>query len=693
MQTHLNKPIFLNFTTRYAVPRLVFTNRYSQKSRLTAVAILSLYWLLAAFGPAYAQEELVGLTSNGGPQGKGTLFSMKTTGANYSIIKGFADWGKNPEGSLTKGSDGNFYGLTSLGGTYNYGTVFKITPSGAVTVLHQFDLNTTGGYPKGSLVKGADGNLYGMTSSGSPNSYGNIFKISPAGVFTIIKNFNSPTDGGRPNGHLIIAKDGNFYGTTYSGGAYGYGTIFKLTPGGTFTVLKSFDYTNDGGNSYGSLVQGKDDSFYGMTYWGGTYKFGTIYKITPAGKFTVLRHLQTEDGIYPQGNNLVSATDGHLYGTLPRGGANYVGTIFKITTSGSFNVIHHLENKQGSNPIGSLVQGPDGALYGMGYYGGANGDGSVFKITTKGTLSVLYSFTKINDGAHPNGTLFRHNDGNFYGMTFEGGKNLFGTIFKITPTGTFTVLNSLNGGSTGNAPQESVILAKDGAYYGTTREGGIYNQGTIFKVCGGIYTVLRSLNKNTDGSEPLGSLVQGTDGNFYGTTSQGGATGAGTIFKITPGGSYTVLRHLKTAEGSNPQGGLTQGKDGNFYGLAQYGGAQNGGTIFKITPAGAFTILWNLEATADGRYPAGNLVQGADGHFYGTTSTSGMYNYGTIFKISPTGAFKVLRHLQIIADGSSPLGSLTLGKDGNLYGTTSSGAAVLTTAPFLKLHQPAVIPY
>ncbi|PSR54632.1 hypothetical protein AHMF7605_14510 [Adhaeribacter arboris] len=629
-----------------------------------------------------AQEELIGLMSNGGPQGKGTLFSVKPTGAGYSVLKGFADWGKSPEGSLVKGDDGNFYGLTSLGGTYNYGTIFKVSPAGAVTVLHQFDYNTTGGYPKGSLVKGADGNLYGMTGSGGPGSYGNIFKITPNGTLTVIKNFSYSTDGAKPNGHLIVAKDGNFYGLTYSGGTYGYGTIFKMTPGGTYTVLRSLDYTTDGGNAYGSLVQGKDGNFYGMTYWGGTYKYGTIFKITSTGSFTVLRHLQPADGIYPQGNNLVAATDGNLYGMLPRGGDNYSGTIFKITTKGAFTVIQHLDVKKGTNPLGSLAQSTDGALYGMTYYGGTNGNGTIFKITTSGTLTVLYNFAKspdgilpAPDGAHPAGDLFRNSDGNFYGLTFEGGKNRFGTIFKITPSGTFTVLNSLNGGSQGNAPYESVVLAKDGAYYGTTSTGGTYNQGTIFKYCGNTYTVLRSLNKNTDGSAPLGSLIQGTDGNFYGMASEGGTNGAGTIFRITPGGSYSVLHHLKTADGINPYGSLTQGKDGNFYGLANGGGTTGAGTIFKITPSGTFTVLWNLTATTDGRYPEGNLVQGPDGNFYGTNSIGGTNNYGTIFEISPTGTFTVLKQLNSLPDGNAPLGSLVLGKDGNFYGTTSSGGS------------------
>src|SRR5690242_14517070 len=134
-----------------------------------------------------AQNVLVGLTSNGGPEGKGTAFSIKTNGTNFSVINGFVDWGKSPNGDLLLGNDGNFYGMTYTGGTYIYpGTIFKMTPAGAVTILRQLNSNPDGQYPYGELIKGADGNFYGMTSSGGTNTYGTIFKITPAGDYTVL---------------------------------------------------------------------------------------------------------------------------------------------------------------------------------------------------------------------------------------------------------------------------------------------------------------------------------------------------------------------------------------------------------------------------------------------------------------------------------------------------------------------------
>ncbi|QMU29621.1 choice-of-anchor tandem repeat GloVer-containing protein [Adhaeribacter radiodurans] len=645
----------------------------------TASWSFSILVLFSAFiSVAQAQESLVGFTSNGGPEGKGTLFSVKTNGTGYSVLKGFADWGKQPEGNLVKGDDGNFYGLTSAGGTFNgYGTVFKVTSSGDITVLHQFNYTTDGGYPHGSLVKGADGNFYGLTSAGGSNTYGTIFKITPSGTFTVIKNFEYST-GAKPNGHLTVGKDGNFYGMTYNGGTNGTGVIFKLTPGGTYSVLHHFNKPTDGGNSYGSLTQGKDGNFYGMTYSGGTFNYGTIFRISSTGTFKVVHHLQTLDGTYPDRNNLVSASDGNLYGMIRTGGNNGTGTIFKLTTAGAFNVIRHLDYRNdGGRPTSSLVQGADGALYGTTSQGGTNGYGTIFKITTKGTLTVLHHLEVKTDGGTPMGALYRNSDGNFYGLNSDGGKAFYGTIFKITPSGTYTVLNTFNGASQGNSPSGSIILAKDGAYYGTTNNGGANQHGTIFKICGGVTTVLRSFNKNTDGGFPYDGLVQGTDGSFYGLTSEGGNYNSGTIYRITAGGSFKVLYHFNSSvEGSGPAGSLIQGKDGSFYGTAKYGGPNRGGTIFKITAAGAFKVLWSLTSSSDGSAPDGNLVQGADGNLYGIASSGGTNNNGTIFKISPTGTnFKVMKHFNSLPDGNYPLGSLALGKDGNFYGTTSSGGS------------------
>ena len=647
----------------------IFMYKIITHSTQLRVLSLLIFFALLITPAVKAQDVLAGLTSNGGTEGRGTAFSIKTNGTSFSIIKAFADWGKTPFGDLLTGTDGNFYGMTTLGGTYTYGTIFKATPSGVITVLRNLNSTTDGANPYGELTKGADGNYYGLTSSGGTTGHGTIFKITPAGVFTVIRHL-SFADGSGARGHLVIGADGNFYGATYAGGTNGYGTIFKMTPtGSTFTVLRSLSSATDGANCYGSLVKGTDNNFYGTTGGGGTTGQGTIFKITPAGVYTVLRQLNSStDGGHSQ-SDLIQATDGNFYGMCYSGGVNFNGTIFKISSTGTFSVLRSLVSANGIGPYGSLLQGTDGNFYGMASGGGANAGGTIFKITTGGTLTVLRSLLSTNDGSSPRGSLAKGTDGNYYGMTYIGGSNFFGTLFKITAAGTFTVLSNFNGAAQGNAPYESLLKGNDSAYYGTASTGGVYNYGTIFKICDGTVSVLRSFNRTVDGAAPKGSLIKGTDNNFYGTTSDGGASSGGTIFKITTGGTYTVLKNLSSAvDGSIPLGSLVQAIDGNLYGTTSAGGTGGAGTIFKITTAGVYTVLRNLVSTTDGANPQGSLVQGTDGSLYGMT-----YSNGRIFKITTAGVFTALHTLASATEGSYPAGSLVLSTDGKFYGTTSGG--------------------
>ena len=568
--------------------------------------------------------------------------------------------------------------MTKWGGTYgNYGTIFKITPTGALTVLHQFDFVKDGGYPYGSLTLGADGNFYGLTSAGGINSHGTIFKITPTGIFTVLRSFTYATDGADPLGTLVrktLAADGNFYGITRRGGSTGYGTIFKLTPSGVYTVLKTLNGTTDGGYCYGSIAKATDGNFYGITYRGGTFIHGTIFKVTPTGVYTVLRNLNTADG-FPSttSNSLVQHTDGFLYGMMYSGGSNYNGTIFKISTTGTFTVLRNLaSHPDGGYPYGSLIVGTDGNLYGMTNSGGTSTGGTIFKISTTGTYTIIKNLTLATDGGNPQGDLFKGSDGLYYGMTYSGGSNLYGTAFKISATGTFTVITRFNGGIGGGAPYESLVQGKDNAFYGTTYIGGAYDFGTVFKLCGGTATVLHSFNRNPESNYPKGSLIQATDGYFYGMAEQGGNNSAGTIFKISSTGTYIILHHFVAAtEGSNPQGSLIQGADGYLYGMTKAGGTNNVGTIFKISTAGVFKVIRHLVAATDGANPEGGLIKGLDSFFYGMT-----YTNARIFKISPNGViFTVLKTLSATTEGSNPKGSLVLGKDGNFYGTCYQGGS------------------
>ncbi len=337
----------------------------------------------------------------------------------------------------------------------------------------------------------------------------------------------------------------------------------------------------------------------------------------------------------PQYVTLIQATDGNFYGTTYGGGvdaetcSNYVlcgGTIFKITSSGSFTSLYTFCSStgcpDGRSPQAGLVQANDGNFYGTTYAGGTNNQGTIFRFTPQGALTTLHSFCdppntcSPNDGAGPVGTLIQASNGALFGTTNAG------TLFKITLKGVFSLLYTFPGTSI-NA---SLLQAPNGTVYGATYTGGAYAHGSIFKTTlTGKVTTLYSFCSGggscADGSEPNGGLALGTDGNLYGTTFVGGTDGLGTVFKLTPKGKLTTL-HVFTGtvnggqDGANPEGPMVLGTDGNLYGTT-YNGGTAGGTIFQITSSGAYSQMAELGPSCTGGHTAGGLLQSTNGNFYG----------------------------------------------------------------------------
>ena len=319
---------------------------------------------------------------------------------------------------MAQGRDGNLYGTTPTGGVNNVGIVFKITPAGSQTILHQFD-TTHGSTPNGGLVLGADGNLYGTTKLGGTNSYGTIFKITPSGVLTVIYDFTGNADGGYPVAPLVLATDGNFYGTSYPGVA------FKYSPQGVFTIINKIPTV-----SYGPLLQASDGNFYGVTEFAGTFSAGTIYKIA-GSTVTTLYSFDGTHGSYPIGG-LVQGADGDLYGTTTAGGTTNAGVIYKITPAGSLTVLVDFDSVHtlnGYQAFAGLVAGSDGNLYGATIWGGTSGYGEIFQMTTGGAYTALYNFVAASgDGAYS--TPMQHTSGKLFGLTTRGGVDGKGGIYS-----------------------------------------------------------------------------------------------------------------------------------------------------------------------------------------------------------------------------------------------------------------------
>jgi uncharacterized repeat protein (TIGR03803 family) len=248
--------------------------------------------------------------------------------------------GENPQSPLTISTDGNLDGSTYDGGTTGYGTIYKISPTGVRTTIYNFCPQrpcSDGAAPYGPIIVGTDDSFYGIAISCGQSNQGDIFKITRSGKLTPLYSFchlANCADGWNAQGGLIQASDGNFYGTAAQGGAYNKGTIFKITPAGIFTVLYSFCDCGDGSTPLAGLVQGTDGNLYG-TSEGASFNYGTLFKITLSGTLTTLHSFDFTDGAGPYGS-LLQATDGNFYGTASYGGNTSLcqygcGTLFKLS--------------------------------------------------------------------------------------------------------------------------------------------------------------------------------------------------------------------------------------------------------------------------------------------------------------------------------------------------------------------------
>jgi uncharacterized repeat protein (TIGR03803 family) len=417
-------------------------------------------------------------------------------------------------------------------------TATGVTQAQTVRTIKSFS-STTGQYPgQVILAQGRDGTMYGTTEQGGTFNSGTVFKQRTNGNGNVtLYNFTGGADGAYPFGGLTLARDGDYYGTALEGGSNGLGVLFKITSSGLLTVLYNFTGGADGAGPTSPPIEGSDGNFYGTT-WGQSSQLSTLYKYNPSGNLTTI---YTFEVAFSAAWQPVQGVDGNLYVAADSGGAHNCGYAVKLTTAGvvegryTFNC-----TSGGDTPFGALIQAPDGSFYGTTLHGGANGGGIIFRINFKdGAFTVLHSFGGTpGDGLHPEGGLAQATDGNFYGSTAEGGSSGYGSLFQLTPAGSYSQLYSF-------PPVQNVL-----------------------------YQV------------PVAPPTQDTTGTFYGATQFGGGNGLGSVYTLSMGlGPFVAFVSSRGKVGSTAQllgQGLTGATSVNFNGV----------------PAASFTVVSDTYMTA-----------------------------------------------------------------------------------------------
>jgi uncharacterized repeat protein (TIGR03803 family) len=472
---------------------------------------------------------LYGTTQEGADDDKGTIFRMTTNG-EIKVLVSFGAYevddcvylpdGGNPRARLTRGRDGLLYGTTSTGGAYGAGTVFSVSTNGVLKTLASFENGflKVAGVP---LVLGSDGCLYGTSDFDGPSKRGSVFRVTTGGMMTTLFA-DTNTEGACPIAGCTLGTDGALYGITPAGGANNSGAVFRLATNGVMTTVFSFENKMwFAPTPAGPLALGSDGAFYGVTRFGGAWGFGSVFRITSDGLLTTMASFSYDSpcGVQPR-SGLVQGGDGAFYGTTSMGGACYGGSVYRATTNGELTPLAFFGSTNGSGSFGPMVQGRDGALYGTttGDFFGSNGTfigkGSVFRVATNGAFSTL-SYFSSEECMATNASLLVGEDGALYGIAK-------GAVFKVAPDGQRTAVTAACG-LTGD-----LCKGPDGVFYASGATNGRIK---VCRICtNGVVSTVAILSPD-EGTLPVGGLTLAGDGFLYGVASKGGARGGGSVYR------------------------------------------------------------------------------------------------------------------------------------------------------------------
>jgi uncharacterized repeat protein (TIGR03803 family) len=525
-----------------------------------------------------ASGNLFGTTKSGGTSNDGTLFEWVKSTRALSVRVNFTNaTGANPVAGLVEDSSGNLFGSTTVGGTGNVGTLFEwVKKAGTISVLANFDGQSNGSQPYLGFVD-ASGNIFGTTCYGGTGYGGTVFEwVKSSGTISTLGSFSNARGG--PNVGLVEDSSGNLFGTTVS-------SLFEWDHNSrTISDLVIFDYPS-GETPRAGVIEDGDGNLFGTTPIGGLYGCGTLFEwVKSTGSLSTLVNFDyTTNGENPLGG-LIQDSSGNLFGTT-------MSTLFEwVKSTKTLVVLANFNDTVGIEPQGALVEDSSGNLFGTTFYGGTNDGGTVFEwVKSTGTISVLANFDNAT-GIHSVGGVIEDGSGNLFGTTSEGGSGNWGTVFEwVKSTGKLSVLANFNY-TDGARPAAGLVEDIRGNLYGTTQWGGNAGKnsgGTVFEWVKSTGAITDLVTFVAFGPYcPMGPLVRDSNGDLFGTTFSGGGYAAGDVFEwVNSTRTVVDLADFDFDNGFNAQGPLWDDGNGNLFGTTWYGGSAGFGTIFEIQPA------------------------------------------------------------------------------------------------------------